>query len=159
MTITTSNEYSIQAEQLFSLRVRFGQMQMFPSPFGARAIAVVEHGTASGPRLNGTVLPGGGDWLTIGADGIARVDVRATLQLENGDHVLITNTGRVVLSDEARDRFLAGETLLADDMFARTAPLFETTSEEFGWLNAVVAVGLVTQLSVQHIEYDVLGLQ
>jgi hypothetical protein len=153
-TTATAAPATIETEHLAAVALEFEQMQMFDSPFGLRTIAVLERGTIVGPRIDGTVLRGGGDWLLIGADGVARVDVRATMQIADGTHVFMTNTGRVVLGDDARERFLAGETLHADEMYAMTALLFETASEEHGWLNRLVTIDRVVELSLRHIRYE-----
>ena len=41
-------------------------------------------GIIEGPKLQGEVLPGGGDWLLVGSDGTGRVDVRATIRTWSG---------------------------------------------------------------------------
>jgi hypothetical protein len=105
------------------------------------------------------VLAGGGDWLTMPADGIARMDIRATLRTDTGDHVHYTGLGRTVLAPGALDRFLAGETIEGDGVHGRTAPLFETASPTYDWLNRVVAVGRVLDLSLHHIRYEVFALR
>ena len=53
-------------------------------PYGTRNIFEVTGGTFEGSRLRGTILPGGGDWLLIDAEGIGRLDVRATLETDDG---------------------------------------------------------------------------
>ncbi len=50
-----------------------------PVPEGIRANFYVTGGEISGPRLQGTVRPVGGDWLTVRTDGMGILDVRATL--------------------------------------------------------------------------------
>ena len=39
------------------------------TPIGERRIAKVTGGSFAGPELKGTILPGGGDWLLLRADG------------------------------------------------------------------------------------------
>jgi hypothetical protein len=51
-------------------------------------------GSIEDPRLAGAVLPGGGDWMVVEADGTARLDVRITLAPDTSGLVLCTNTGR-----------------------------------------------------------------
>lgn len=66
---------AVAVDHLFDLAIDFEPMQVFPTPLGTRMVAVVRRGTATGPRLDGRVLAGGGDWLVIGSDGVARIDV------------------------------------------------------------------------------------
>jgi hypothetical protein len=149
---------TIPVEHLFDLAVDFDPMKVYPSPFGMRVDAIVRQGKAHGPRLQGEVLAGGGDWIVVGDDGVARIDVRATIRTHDDQMIYLTNTGRVVVDAATRDRFLAGETITFDEMYGRTAPLFETSSDTYGWLNRTVTVGVVAELSLDHIRYHVYSL-
>jgi hypothetical protein len=104
------------------------------------------------------VLSGGGDWIVVGGDGVARLDIRATLRTHDAEMIHLTGTGRVVLDDATRDRFLAGATIAGDDMYGRTAPLFETGADAYRWLNGMVTLGLIVELSLEHIRYQVYAL-
>jgi hypothetical protein len=150
----------LPVEFLFELRADFDpQMLIYPVPSGTRIDAIASGGRAEGPRLNGDVLPGSGDWLTVTPDGVAHMDVRATIRADSGDHVHYASVGRTVLDPDARDRFLSGETILGTEMYGRTAPVFETSSESYGWLNGIVAAGVVVELSLDHIRYRIFALQ
>lgn len=155
--MNTSDPSTVDAlavEHLFDFAVDFDPMKIYPSPLGTRIDAIVRQGKVDGPRLRGEILAGGGDWIVVGADGVARLDIRATIRAEDGGMVFVTNTGRVVLGD-ARDRFLAGETVTAGEMYGRTAPLFETGSEPHAWLNRIVTAGVIVELSTTHIRYHI----
>jgi hypothetical protein len=121
-------------------------------------IAVVEGGCAEGPALRGTVLRGGGDWLLVGSDGVARLDIRATILTEESELIFMTSGGRVSLPDASRDRFLAGETVTAEEVTAHMTPVFETGAERFSALNATVGVGVVMELAQSHIQYRIYAL-
>ena len=110
---------------LGEVRVAFGAgVLAYETPTGMRIDAVATGGTVRGPRLDAEVLPGGGDWLALGPDGIARMDVRATLRTTDGAVVHYTSLGRTVLDDDARARYLAGETVGPEGLFGRATPLF-----------------------------------
>ena len=150
---------SLSVTHLLDAEIRFRETQIFGTPVTTRMVAVVEDGTFTGPRLRGEILPGGGDWLVMGNDRICRLDVRATLLTDDGGYVYLTNTGRVVLADaDAGRRYLAGETLRAEHMHTRTAPLFETGAEKYAWLNGTVNIGFV-ELSRSHITYRIYTVQ
>ena len=150
----------LPVEFLFDLQVDFDPaMLIYPTSAGMRIDAIASGGTAEGPRFTGQVLPGGGDWLTVLPDGVARMDVRATLRADSGEYVHYTSTGRTVLGGATRARFLAGETVRGPEVYGRTAPLFETSSEVYGWLNRTAAVGVVHELSLRRIRYRVLALR
>ena len=56
------------------------------TPSGKRYIAYVTGGTFEGPRLKGRVLPGGGDWVIQRPDHVFQLDVRITLETDDGAH-------------------------------------------------------------------------
>lgn len=84
-------------EPLCRLEIELEPPQVFPTALGRRVTAVVRSGTVSG-GLTGEVLPGGGDWMRLGEDGLGRLDVRATLRLEGDDLVHLTAIGVTDLS-------------------------------------------------------------
>ncbi|MGW4243423.1 DUF3237 domain-containing protein [Nocardia sp. NPDC004722] len=150
---------ALDAEHLMDIELKFQETQIFRTPAAFRLIAVVATGTFSGPRLRGEILPGGGDWLTMGKDLICRLDVRATLRTDDGEYLYLTSTGRVALTDPAAmQRYLNGETLRAPDIHARTLPVFETGAERYAWLNRTVNVG-IAEMSRGHIAYRVYTIE
>ena len=106
---------------------------------GATRIAPLSGGTFSGPRLRGTVLPGGADWITQ-VSGHNSLDVRSTLLTDDGAHIYMTYKGMIVRSD-------AG-------LYWRVTPVFTTASEKYDWLNHIVSVGKNKQVQGK-IAYDI----
>jgi Protein of unknown function (DUF3237) len=95
------------------------------TPDGTRMIFHVTGGKFEGPRLRGTVLPSGGDWLVQRPDGLGALDVRGLIKTDDGELIYVTYNGRTNLA--------AGS--------IRTAPLFCTSMKgKYAWLNAVQAV-------------------
>ncbi len=97
---------ALPAEHVFDMHVDLTPARAIPTPIGMKLVFITTGGTISGPRVEGEILPGGGDWLLIGADRTGRNDVRATirtgevrraplLHLERGDTlvVLAANAG------------------------------------------------------------------
>jgi len=154
-TKATSAIDELAVSEICDLSAGFDQFQIFPTTLGTRLIAVTSGGRVDGPRLNGEVLPGGGDWLLFSPDGTARMDVRASIRTSDGEMLYMTGLGRAEIVDGARDRFLAGETVGHDEVRSRLALLFEADAGTYGWLNNTVAVGLVSELSQHHIHYRV----
>jgi Protein of unknown function (DUF3237) len=62
-------------------------------PFGTRVFFEVKGGTFEGPRLRGKILSGGGDWLLIDAEGVARLDVRAVFETDDGAAIYVQFPG------------------------------------------------------------------
>jgi len=97
-----------------------------PVPHGPLTIFPVVGGTFDGERLRGKVLPGGGDWVTARPDGTLELDLRVTLETDDGALIYMTFTG---VRDDANHYF-------------RTLPRFETASPKYDFLNRLLAVGI-----------------
>jgi Protein of unknown function (DUF3237) len=95
------------------------------TPHGKLSIFPVTGGSFEGERLRGKVLAGGGDWVTAMADGTFELDVRVTLETDDGALIHVTFTG---VRDDA-NRYL------------RTLPRFETAAPKYAFLNRLLAVG------------------
>ena len=111
-----------------------------PGPSGTRRIFDVTGGAFDGPRLRGTLLPSGGDWILMGADGVGRLDVRATLQTDDGALIYMQYHGVLVLGEAATAALARGEPHSFGDSYFMTSPRFETGDPRYAWLNAIVAV-------------------
>jgi hypothetical protein len=139
---------------LLDMRAEFDPAQVFATPTGMRMTFVIRTGRCEGNRIAGDLLAGGGDWVVIGRDGVARLDVRATLRTDDGAHVHITVTGRALMNEEATARYAAGELIRHDEIYARSSPLFDTDDERYRWINAVHTVAL-NQMSMSEVHYRV----
>ncbi len=132
---------SIELAHLFTARFEVGPPRSLgATPFGERRIVRITGGSFEGPRLRGTVLPEGGDWLLLRADGVLQLDVRATLQTDDGHLIYMTYRGVRHGPPAVIERLNRGEAVDPDEYYFRTAPFFETAAEPYGWLNRIVAV-------------------
>jgi hypothetical protein len=145
-------------EHLLDIRIEFEPVQIFTTPIGTRMTYVVKHGRCEGPRIAGDILPGGGDWILVGTDRVARLDVRGTLRTDDGALIHISNTGRVLMDQVASARFAAGELIRHDEIVARSSPLFDTDDERYRWLNAVHTVA-INQVSLTEVHYRVFAVR
>src|SRR6266404_1579312 len=68
----------------YTARVRLPPEVIGPTPDGIRVNFYVTGGEVDGPKLKGKVAPVGADWLLIRRDGIAILDVRATIESHDG---------------------------------------------------------------------------
>jgi hypothetical protein len=99
------------------------------TPAGTRVIVEVDNFTVEGDRLRGRNKgTAAADWLTIGPEGTGTLDVRATMETDDGAVVFAYYQGR-------RD-FSSGL-----DAPLYTAPKFETGDDRYAWLNKIQAVG------------------
>src|SRR5947207_13028729 len=62
-------------------------------PHGTRVTAPIARGHFEGPRLRGKVLPGGGDWTLLRGDGVLELDLRLTLETDDGALIHMTSDG------------------------------------------------------------------
>jgi hypothetical protein len=131
-------------EPLFELSATLERIDdLGETPLGHRMLAVVGQGSGaiSGDRVRGRVLHGsGGDWFILRRDGAGQLDVRITIQTDDGALIYMRYEG--IMAGDALPRVLAGEAILPADYYFRTTPYFETSSEKYAWLNTVVAVGV-----------------
>ncbi|WP_431984027.1 DUF3237 domain-containing protein [Streptomyces qinglanensis] len=113
-------------------------------PYGRRVVFGAAGGTFRGPRLNGEVLPGGGDWALFGPDRTMTPDVRLTLRTHDGALLHMSYGGRLVTPPAVRDALgdPAGRHRVdPGDYCFRTDPLFETGAEGYAWLDGTVGIG------------------
>ena len=106
---------------------------------GHTRIAPVTGGTFGGPRLKGTVRNGGADWITQVA-GHSSLDVRITLDTDDGEIIYMTYKGVVARNDTG--------------LYWRVTPVFNTASEKYDWLNHIVCVGKNKQIP-DKVAYDI----
>jgi len=76
----------------------------------------------------------------VRGDGATQLDVRCTLQTDDGALVNMTYRGIRHGPAEIIERLGRGEDVDPALYYFRTAPFFETASEKYGWLNRIVAV-------------------
>jgi Protein of unknown function (DUF3237) len=129
-----------------------------PGPWGTRMVARVVDGTVVGGRINGTVEGPGADWLVLGADGLARVDVRLQIRTDDGVLVYAHYEGMLEVNDKVVAALgdPAGETSWEDQYF-RTSPRFEVGHDRYRWLQEswFVARGRITCGGVEYEVYRV----
>jgi len=117
----------MQSRSLIVLRLATAAIQeVGTTPHGRLSIFPIIGGSFEGERLRGRVLPGGGDWVTTATDGTFELDLRATLETDDGALIHLTFTG---VRDDANGYF-------------RTLPRFETASPKYAFLNRLLAVGI-----------------
>lgn len=124
-------------------------------PYGTRLVMSVVGGRAKGTRISGSLVGAGADWLVIGPDGWARLDVRAQIQT-NDDAVIYTSyTGLLQLTDKVMAAIATGaEATEFDDQYFRTTPRLETGDERYAWVNQTLFVAR-GRLIPGGVEYEV----
>ena len=110
-------------------------------PHGTRRIAPLSGGSFEGPRLRGTVLPGGSaDWMLLRADGVLELDLRATLRTDDGALVSMRSFGLRHGPPEVIAAVARGEAVDPATYYFRTTIRFETAHPAYAFLNSLIAV-------------------
>jgi hypothetical protein len=122
-------EEKLQSELLMDLILDTQPPNNIGSPGVNRVIVPVSGGTFNGPKLKGTVVGPGGDWIVRRPDGSSILDVRIILQTEDGQKIYMTYRG-------------ISYTPQGGAQYWRIVPVFETGAEKYVWLNNIVAVGV-----------------
>ena len=98
-------------------------------PGGTMSTVAVTGGWFDGPKLKGRFVSPGGDWYIRRADGSLALDVRVTLQTDDGAKILMTYRG-------------ISYTPKGGQYYGRITPVFQTGAERYLWLNNIVCVGV-----------------
>lgn len=117
------------------------------TPEGARKIVPVTGGLVEGERINGRVLPGGGDWARTRSDGVLLLDVRLTLETDDGALIYCRYEGLRHGPPEVMAALAEGRSVDPADYYFRIAPRFETASPRYQWLNDILAIGTGERLA------------
>jgi len=119
----------MQTRPLMTLRLNTAPIQTIgAAPYGTRVTFPITGGSFEGERLRGKVLTGGDDWTIKRSDGVLELDLRITLQTDDGALIHMTFGG---VRDDAAP----------SGPYFRTLPRFETAEPKYSYLNRLLAVG------------------
>lgn len=121
---------SIELVPLGTMIVTLGEnIRLAGTPAGDRVIVEFPAIEWRGERLQATLKgKAAADWIVVGADGTALIDIRFTLETHDGALVYVQMNGR---ADAAG---------FADGAPLYMAPRFETGDARYAWLNRVQAI-------------------
>ena len=117
-----------------------GAQKIGAIPHGTRVIAPIASGQFEGPRLRGKVLPGGGDWTLLRADGVLELDLRVTLETDDGALIHMSSFGLRHGPPEVIAALGRGERVDPSAYYFRTAVRFETGHPKYAFLDRLLAV-------------------
>ena len=123
-----------EARLAWEAQVDIGERQSLgQGPRGERFIVPILGGRFEGPRLRGTVLPGGADRQLLRADGVKELD--ALYELQTDDGAVITVRNRVLIDENA-----------TPGRYARSVLQLSAPAGPHDWLNRRVFVGTLHSL-------------
>ncbi len=123
-SVYAQNNPQLESELMMTLRLSAGEQ----INAGDTLIGPITGGSFSGDGFQGTVLPGGADWMSV-SEGHNNLNVRITLQTDSGEYIYMSYTGILIFAENPAD------------MYWTVAINFQTASEQLDWINRIVAVG------------------
>lgn len=107
---------------------------------GRRRFIPVSGGTVTGPALNGTVLPGGGDWQVILPGGLTTIEARYLIKASDGTVIEVINPGVRTAAPDVIEKLAKGEAVDPSAYYFRTTPRFVVKDGPYGWMRRKVFV-------------------
>ncbi len=123
-----------------SLKASLSEQLIGLVPDGLRMNWYVTDGSFAGPDVSGVVLPGSGDWMRIREDGVALVNVRASLQTSDGARIYATYGGVLDLGPDGYAGAVRGEFPSFPPVVV--SPVFQTSDTRYSWLNRLQCTGV-----------------
>ena len=117
-----------------------GPQKIGAGPHGTRITAPITDGHFEGPRLHGKVLAGGGDWTLLRGDGVLELDLRVTLETDDGALIHMTSQGLRHGPADVIAALARGESVDPSSYYFRTLPRFETGHPKYEFMNRLLAV-------------------
>src|SRR5262249_44230924 len=117
----------IKTEFLFTIALEVQVFILGDTPYGGRRIARFGSGSFEGPKLKGTVFPGGAGWTLVRRDGVLELNVRLTLETDDKQQIYMTWQGFRHGPKEIIERLDRGESVDPGSYYFRTTPYFETS--------------------------------
>ncbi|KAK3377488.1 hypothetical protein B0H63DRAFT_477286 [Podospora didyma] len=125
-------------EYLYNANITAGEIVVVGQvPRGLRAVAAITGGQFAGPKFKGTILPLGGDWELIDANGTITIDVRQTFKTDDGAVIQIFETGSTQTDGTGHVRLT-----------------FETGSKKYYWINSIVGIAIIRGLGPNTLTID-----
>src|SRR5581483_752121 len=92
--LPTDRNTAMRSRPLMTLRLNTAPIQNIGAgPRGTRVTFPITGGSFEGERLRGKVLPGGDDWTVKRMDGVIELDLRITLEADDGALIHMTFEG------------------------------------------------------------------
>ncbi len=111
-----------------------------PTSEGLRINFPIAGGSVQGPKLEGTVIPGGADYYRLRPDGVALIDVHATFKTDDGAVVYVEYKGIADMGEDGYAKALEGT--MPETIRLHVAPRFHTAHPSYTWMNRRQFIGI-----------------
>ncbi len=138
-----SYDYPYEMEHVTSYEATLAEPEVIgPVAEGLRLNIYLTGGEVLGPKVKGLVRPVGADWLTIRTDGVGILDVRATIETEDGALIYSYYKGIAELGPDGYRNFLEGAPPPPEGINLRIRPNYQTAHPAYQWMNRSFCVGI-----------------
>jgi hypothetical protein len=127
-------------EFLFTIALEVEVSNLGDTPYGSRRVGRFGAGSFEGPKLRGTVLPGGACWMLMRQDGVLEIEARIALETDDKQQIYMTWRALRHGPKDVIDRLNRGEAVDPETYYFRATPYFETSSEKYGWMNGICSI-------------------
>jgi hypothetical protein len=130
----------IKTEFLFTIALEVEVSNLGDTPHGGRRVGRFGVGSFEGPKLKGTVLPGGACRMLMRRDDVLEIEARITLETDDKQQIYMTWKAFRHGPMEVIDRLNRGGTVDPETYYFRATPYFETSSEKYSWMNRICSI-------------------
>lgn len=130
----------------------------YASAQGRRRIIPITGGRFEGPLIKGKILNQGADWQIVSDDGVALIDTRYLLELDDGAFAYLHTQGYRHGPPDVMASLVRGENVDPSKYYFRVILHFETDSSAYSWLNRTLAVGYAMRLASE-VVYDAYAIR
>jgi len=151
--------FSYNLEHICSYTVTLSPPELIgPVAEGIKINRYVTGGKVEGPKVNGKVLPVGGDWYTIRTDGVGILDVRATMETHDGALIYTAYSGVMDLGKDAYQKALQRN--LPAVVHLQSAPRYYTAHPQYQWLNRIQCMGVgQADVAKSEVSFDIYAIR
>lgn len=107
---------------------------------GMRRVSQISGGWFKSPDFAGEVIAGGSDWQLIRGDGVAEIDARLLVKLEDGSMLSIRNQGYRHGPAESLQRVAQGENVDPSEYYFGSTVAVEVNPGPLSWLSRTLLV-------------------
>ncbi|PSK58627.1 hypothetical protein B9Z65_6642 [Elsinoe australis] len=153
-------------EYAFTLHVDLAEAIDFgTSAEGDKRFIGITGGHFKGPKANGTILAGGGDWNTVREDGVVHLLAKYSIRTDDGTIISVTNEGygrasrATMKAVFANDFDHAARLSEGQEWYTKTWPRFVVEDGKYSWLRQACFVGNLRRPDrPSHVKIDVFEL-